>query len=103
MSSYDFSWLVPINTRTGLDRVMLQNMMNDSIVGIYSFTYTFANILNIIYNAFNNTWVPFYYDDVHAGNIDQIHKRSRNYIFVFTAVSMGFMLLAPDVIKLFCR
>lgn len=83
------------------DRVMLQNMMNDSIVGIYSFTYTFANILNIIYNAFNNTWVPFYYDDVHAGNIDQIHKRSRNYIFVFTAISMGFMLLAPDVIKLF--
>lgn len=83
------------------DRVMLQNMMNDSIVGIYSFTYSFANILNIIYNAFNNTWVPFYYDDVHAGNIDQIHKRSRNYIFVFTAISMGFMLLAPDVIKLF--
>lgn len=83
------------------DRVMLQNMMNDSVVGIYSFTYTFANVLNIIYNAFNNTWVPFYYDDVHSGNIEQIYKRSKNYIFIFTALSMGFMLLAPDVIKLF--
>lgn len=83
------------------DRVMLQNMMNDSVVGIYSFTYTFANVLNIIYNAFNNTWVPFYYDDVHSGNIERIYKRSNNYIFIFTALSMGFMLLAPDVIKLF--
>ena len=83
------------------DRVMLQNMMSESVVGIYSFTYTFANVLNIIYNAFNNTWVPFYYDDIHSGNIAQIHKRSKNYIFIFTALSMGFMLLAPDVIKLF--
>lgn len=85
------------------DKVMLQAMMSDSIVGIYSFTYSFAHVMNIIYNAFNNTWVPFYYDDIKAGRIDAIHKRSKNYIFVFTALSVGFMLLAPDVIKLFAQ
>lgn len=85
------------------DKVMLQAMMSDSIVGIYSFTYTFAHVMNIIYNAFNNTWVPFYYDDVKMGRIDDIHRRSRNYIFIFTALSAGFMLLAPDVIKLFAQ
>lgn len=83
------------------DKVMLQNMMDDSTVGIYSFTYTFAHVMNIIYNAFNNTWVPFYYDDVKENKIESIHRRSKNYIIVFTALSMGFMLLAPDVIKLF--
>ena len=85
------------------DKVMLQAMMSDSIVGIYSFTYSFAHVMNIIYNAFNNTWVPFYYDDIKAGRIDVIYKRSKNYIFVFTALSVGFMLLAPDVIKLFAQ
>lgn len=62
------------------DKVMLKGMMSDSIVGIYSFTFTFAHIMNIIYNAFNNTWVPFYYDDVKANKIEAIHKRSKNYI-----------------------
>jgi O-antigen/teichoic acid export membrane protein len=83
------------------DKVMLKNMMNDSVTGIYSFTYTFANVTNIIYNAFNNTWVPFYYEDVKAGNIESIHKRSKNYVFLFTALSIGFVLLAPDVVKIF--
>lgn len=85
------------------DKVMLQAMMSDSIVGIYSFTYSFGHVTNIIYNAFNNTWVPFYYDDIKEGRIEKIHKRSKNYIFVFTALSVGFMLLAPDVIKLFAQ
>ena len=83
------------------DKVMLKNMMNNSVVGIYSFTFTFAHVMNIIYNAFNNTWVPFYYDDVKAENYEAIHRRSKNYIYVFTALSIGFILLAPDVIKLF--
>ena len=83
------------------DKVMLKSMMNDSMVGIYSFTFTFAHVMNIIYNAFNNTWVPFYYDDVKAENYEAIHRRSKNYIFIFTALSIGFILLAPDVIKLF--
>ena len=83
------------------DKVMLKNMMNNSVVGIYSFTFTFAHVMNIIYNAFDNTWVPFYYDDVKAENYEAIHRRSKNYIYVFTALSIGFILLAPDVIKLF--
>ena len=83
------------------DKVMLKSMMNDSIVGIYSFAFTFAHVMNIIYNAFNNTWVPFYYEDVKNGKIEDIHRRSKNYIFVFTTLSVGFILLAPDVIKIF--
>lgn len=83
------------------DKVMLKNMMNDSIVGIYSFTFTFAHVMNIIYNAFNNTWVPFYYEDLSTSKIEIIHRRSKNYIFMFTSLSIGFILLAPEVIKLF--
>ncbi len=83
------------------DKIMLKELMSDSAVGIYSFTYTFAHIMNIIYSAFNNTWVPFYYEDVKANRIEAIHKRTKNYIFLFTMISVGFILLAPDVIKLF--
>lgn len=83
------------------DRVMLQKMSTDSMVGIYGFTATFANIMNIIYNAFNTTWVPFYYDDMKSGDIGNIKSRTKNYIFVFTIISIGFVLLAPEVVKIF--
>lgn len=83
------------------DKVMLQGMMNDSMVGIYSFTYSFAHVTNIIYSALNNTWVPFYFEDLKENKIDVIEGKTKNYIFIFTALSIGFMLLSPDVIKLF--
>lgn len=83
------------------DKLMLRNILNNSTVGIYSFTFTFAHVLNIIYNAFNNTWVPYYYDDLKQNNIVAIQNKANNYTYIFTGLSMGFVLLAPDVIKFF--
>lgn len=84
------------------DRVMLQKLLGDnSAVGIYSFIFTFTHILNIIWNALNNTWVPFYYDYVKQGDIETIERKSKNYIFLYTILTVGFILLSPEVIKLF--
>ncbi len=84
------------------DRVMLQQILsNNSAVGIYSFVFTFTHILNIIWNALNNTWVPFYYDYVKQGEIKTIERKSKNYIFLYTILTAGFILLSPEVIKLF--
>ena len=84
------------------DRVMLQKLLNNnSAVGIYSFIFTFTHILNIIWNALNNTWVPFYYDYVKQGDIETIERKSKNYIFLYTILTIGFILLSPEVIKLF--
>lgn len=91
------------NILSQADKVMLQKMTNDSIVGIFGFTVSFAQIMNIIYNAFNTTWVPFYYDDMKNKDYAAIEKRTRNYIIVFTGLSLGFILLAPEVIKLFAE
>ena len=85
------------------DKVMLQKMTTDSVVGIFGFTVTFAQIINIIYNALNTTWVPFYYEDMSKGHYAIIKKRTNNYIFVYTSLSLGFILLAPEVIKLFAE
>ena len=84
------------------DRVMLQQILQDAgAVGIYSFIFTLTHILNIIWNALNNTWVPFYYDFVGRGETDTILRRSRNYIFLFTALCVGFILVSPEFTMLF--
>lgn len=83
------------------DKVMLKAFTDDSTVGIYSLAVTVAHILVIVWSALNNTWLPVYYDDMQAGDHDAILKRSQNYIFLYTVLTVGFLMVAPEIIKLF--
>lgn len=83
------------------DRIMLQNMMDDSSVGIYSLAFNFANIMNVIYAAMNNSWVPFFHDYARSNQLDLMIKKARNYIELFTVLSCGFILLSPEVYSIF--
>ena len=85
------------------DRVMLQKLTDETQVGIYSAIFTIAHILNIIYNALNNTWVPVYYDHLKADQLDDVRRRSRNYVFLFTCLAVGFILLSPEVTRLIVK
>lgn len=83
------------------DKIMLQKFTTGEIVGIYSFVVTFTHLINVIWLAFNNTWVPFYFDDMKNRNVENIKKKTKNYVFLFTGIVCGFMLVSPEVAKLF--
>ena len=83
------------------DKVMLQNLDGNSAVGIYSLACTFATVLNTIYHALNNSWVPFYYEYTRQGQIDEMRKHAKNYIELFTIISMVFVLLAREVFHIY--
>lgn len=83
------------------DKIMLQNMVSNSAVGIYSLSCTFSAVLSTIYNALNNSWVPYFYEYMRQGKKDEIRKHSRNYIELFTIISMGFVLLFREVFHVY--
>lgn len=83
------------------DRVMLQHMTTDSMVGIYSLAATFSLVLNVVWSALNNSWAPFYYEYTRLGEIDSMRKRAKRYIELFSVLSCGFVLLAPEVFHLY--
>ncbi|MEG1012143.1 MAG: oligosaccharide flippase family protein [Ruthenibacterium sp.] len=83
------------------DRIMLQKMMDNSVVGIYGLAYAFANVLETVRYAFNNSWVPFYYDYTGRGEIEKMLCHARNYLFLLTGLIMGFILLTPEVFHLY--
>jgi O-antigen/teichoic acid export membrane protein len=82
------------------DRVMLQKMIGESSVGIYSFAYTVALVISVIWSVFNTTWIPFYYEYKKNDQKDLIILRAKNYMLIFSGITMGFMLLAPEVYKI---
>lgn len=85
------------------DKVMLQNMESNSAAGIYSLACTFAAVLNTIYHALNNSWVPFYYEYTKQKQIEEMRKHARNYIELFTIITMGFILLAREVFHVYAN
>ena len=54
------------------DRIMLQRMIDDRTLGVYSVSQSLCAVLSIIYGALNVSWVPFYYDLKKQNNIEEI-------------------------------
>ncbi len=108
---YSFSFGLPTifhtlshQVLTSSDVLMMQHFRTgDGYIGIYGFFHTFVAILNTLLRAFNNTWVPFLYDDLEKKNYEKLNRRVGNYTQVFTVLTCGFILLAREVAKLFAR
>lgn len=80
------------------DRVMMQSFkITTTEIGIYSLYYTLSSVLSTVLSALNNSWCPFYYDDINKQNWDVINKKCQNYIELFTVLSIGFLLLSREI------
>lgn len=85
---------------TQADRILLQRFQNESVLGVYSVTYSLCSVLSIIFAAVNTAWIPFYYDFKKTNNNEAIKEHSRRYIKLITLMFIGFNLLSFDVFKL---
>jgi len=83
------------------DKVMLQQMNGPSVAGVYSLAVAFGGILLTIWGALNNAWTPFMYGYLKENQTDQIEKHGKNYLELFSVLSVGFVLLAPEVFQIF--
>lgn len=83
------------------DRIMLKEITgSEALIGVYSLAYSLSNILNVIWAALNNTWIPFYYDYITNNELDLIKEKSENYLQLFTILTIGFILLSPEIIMI---
>jgi O-antigen/teichoic acid export membrane protein len=82
------------------DRIMLQKINGESEAGVYSFAYSIALVISILRMSFNTTWVPFYYEYKKNNQKDLLLIRAKNYIDVFSVLTMGFILMAPEVYRI---
>ncbi len=80
------------------DRVMMQYYgIGMDFIGIYSTFYTLCTILTILSSSLNNSWTPFYYDDLTEKKYVEINNKSKNYIELFTILCLGFLLLSREI------
>lgn len=85
------------------DLVMLKSICGNDASGIYGLAYNFGGIMFTIFVALNNSWVPFYFEDMKQGNRDNIHRQAKNFLELFTVLSCGFLLLTMEVYHIFAK
>lgn len=83
------------------DRIMIQSMGGNSLAGIYSLAYNFTAILTTIYSALNDSWIPYYYQYLSEGNTAGLKEHANQYIELYTVICSGFLMLFPEVYKIF--
>lgn len=85
------------------DRIIIQKYIDYSNAGIYSLSFSFASITNVIYLALSNSFLPFYLEYLQGDKRQEIQEHSKNLIELFTVASIGFVMLTPEVYKLFAN
>lgn len=83
------------------DKVMVQQILGISAAGLYSAALNFGGIVFTIFTALNNSWCPFFFDDMKMGNRENVREKAKNYLELFTVLAVGFILLSKEVYPLF--
>ncbi len=82
------------------DRIMLMSQKGESVVGVYSFCYTMALPVSVLSGAINSAWTPEYYELMVKKKIDEIKEHYSRQQFIMTAMTCGYMLVAPEAVKI---
>ena len=83
------------------DRIMIQSMIDSASAGIYGLSYQVATVVRIVWTSINTVLVPWEYDKIEAGKVDDIKRLTRTLIVCYGVVCMGIMFVAPEVIRIF--
>ena len=82
------------------DRVMIQSIVGDSEAGIYSFIYTISTILFIVHQSLDSAWTPWVYYRINSEEKADVKEKSKLYILFFSIMTVGFICVVPEIIKL---
>jgi len=83
------------------DNIMIQHILDEAHVGRYNAALTLSGVMFTIFGALNNSWRPFFFEDMRLGERDQVLEKANHFLELFTVLSVGFILLAPEVYRTF--
>lgn len=81
------------------DRVMITKICGEDYTGIYSLAYSYAILINIILNAVNEAWLPWFHDSYHDNEQDMIRKKVKPLVVLGCMLGIGCIAIGPEAMK----
>lgn len=82
------------------DRIMINSMVGTSEAAIYGFSYNIAMVLTIVYQAINNSFIPWLYQKMEGKEYTDINKITQTLLLMIAVVSGIVMLFAPEAVMI---
>lgn len=83
------------------DKVMIQQLLNEDLLGIYGAALNFGGIIFTIFVALNNSWCPFFFEDHKNSDGEKVREKAKNFLELYTVLSIGFILLSREVYQVY--
>ncbi len=80
------------------DRIMINKMVNVASAGIYSFAYNIYAIIAVTTISLDNVWNPWFYEQMHQKNYNNIKKRSSIYIVIMMLFTSAIIMISPEIV-----
>ena len=82
-----------------VDRIMISSVRGEAETGVYSVVYSLSMVAFAATGALQNSWLPWFTEKMKNGDFKDINKRAKAYIFEGLVITIGVMLVAPEVLK----
>lgn len=83
------------------DRVIILSLCGSVSAAKYNVVYSFGLIMQMVWNAINEVWLPWLYRVLKKGETEKIIRMSRIYLYVFTFFTGLALLVVPDCMIIF--
>lgn len=80
------------------DRIFIRMYWGEVDLALYSLGYTISSIVNILKNALNQAWVPWFFANIKDKHVSKIENVSIYYYLLFICLSIGISLFAPEIV-----
>lgn len=90
--------LLSMSLLNSTDRVMITKICGAEQTALYSLAYMCGTIITLLINSLNGAFAPWLGERIHKEKYGEVRKFSYIYITVFLFISVGIMLLSPEVL-----
>lgn len=87
-----------LNVLSQSDRIMITKFVGTDETGIYSLAYNYAILVNIVLGAVNDAWLPWFHDNLFAGNKNDIRTKVKPLVVLGCMMGLGCIAIAPEAI-----
>lgn len=91
---------ISLNILAQSDRVFITKFCGSNYTGVYSLAYSYAILINIVLNAVNEAWLPWFHDTFNDNNYDAIKKNVKPLVVFGCWFGVGCVAIAPEAIML---
>ncbi len=90
--------LLSLQVLNVIDRIMITKICGSADNALYTIAYSCGHIVTLFMTAMNSAFSPWLGDKLHDNSTNEIKRVTKYYTGLFAVLSLGIMLLAPELL-----